>query len=246
MKTALGTGCLQNRVILVTGASRGIGRCIAKAYAAEGATVILLARTLKALESLYDEIDNLGYPKPALYPFNLVNATPEDYCTLAQDIEHKLGHLDGILHNAGMLGSLTPIEHTSIEQWYQVLQLNLSSAFLLTRATLPLLKKSNHASILFTLDDVGLKARAYWGAYAVSKSALHAFMQILSDELETNTSIRVNSINPGKVQTTLRSSAYPLEHPDNLTKPENLIALYVSLMDPGSPYATGQQFSFQV
>lgn len=227
-------------MILVTGASRGIGRAVAKTFAAHGATVILLARSIKPLESLYDEIEAAGSPKPAIYPLNLANATPKDYEDLHQNIEKHFGKLDGLLHNAAHLASLTAIEHTSIEHWYHVLQVNLNSAFLLTKASLPLLKKSEDASIIFTSDKVGQKAKAYWGAYAVSKFACEGLMQVLADELEINTNIRVNSINPGIVRTTLRTSAYPAENALEHPTPDQVVSTYLYLMGEDSKGVTGQ------
>jgi len=233
---------LADRVILVTGASRGIGRAVAKAYAKHGATVILLARTIPDLESLYDEIEHAGFPTPAIYPINLINATASDYETLSQTIQAHFGRLDGLLHNAGMLGNLSSIEHTSIEEWYRVLQLNLNSRFMLTRATLPLLKRSHVASILFTTSDVGRQAKAYWGSYAVSQFGCEGLMQILADELEANTSIRVNSLNPGKVKTRLRHQAYPAEDTTRLKSPDELLPLYLYLMGPDSNPLSGHSF----
>jgi NAD(P)-dependent dehydrogenase (short-subunit alcohol dehydrogenase family) len=233
---------LKDRVILVTGASRGIGRSVAKAYATHGATVILLARKVPHLESLYDEIEKSGSPTPAIYPFNLANAKPEDYHTLQENIEKTFGKLDGIVHNAGMLGSLTSIEHTPLEQWYQVMQVNLHSAFLLTKATLPLLKRSNDASIIFTSSSVAEKARAYWSSYAVSQSGAFALMQILADELETNTNIRVNAFNPSAVKTALRTAAYPAEDHTKLKNPEDIIPFYLYLMGPDSQGITGRSY----
>lgn len=224
---------LRDRVILVTGASKGIGRAAAIAFAAQGATVILLARTIAKLEEVYDDIEAIvefGGPKPAIYPFNLLTAKPKDYEDLAANIERHFGRLDGILHNAAMLGGLTPIEHFQIEQWNQVLQVNLSASFLLTKATLPLLKKSSNASVLFTTASVGTTAKAYWGAYAVSKAGIQSLMQILQDELEVNTKIRVNCIDPGKIRTSLRASVYPGENPDTLRTPEEIVSYYVDFM----------------
>jgi len=233
---------LTNRVILVTGASRGIGRAAAKAFALHGATVILLARTIPDLESLYDEIEKNNAPTPAIYPLNLANATPQDYDTLKIDIEKQFGKLDGILHNASMLGSLTTIELTPFEQWYHVLQVNLNAPFILTSVLLPLLKKSEDASIIFTSADIGKKARAYWGSYAVSKFGCEALMEILSAELETNTNIRVNSINPGKIKTKLRKEAYPFEDPKSLRTPEDILPYYLYLMGLESKGITGKGF----
>jgi len=231
---------LSNRVILVTGASSGIGRVVAKTFAAHGATVILLARSVKKLETLYDEIEQAGYPTPAIYPFNLATATPNDYQDLRQNIETHFGRLDGLLHNAAMLGALTPLEHYALEQWYQVLQVNLNSAFLLTQATLPLLKLSSDASIVFTSANEGKQGKAYWGAYGVSKFGIEGLMQILADELETNTTIRVNSINPVRMRTSLRASAYPAENTATLPLAETLLPRYLYLMGPDSQGVQGQ------
>jgi len=233
---------LQDRVVLVTGASSGIGRSVAKAYATYGATVILLARSVQKLENLYDEIQEAGYPTPVILPFNLENATPNDYQEMAQNIETQFGRLDGLLHNAATLGSLTPIELYPIQQWYQVLQVNLHSAFLLTQALLPLLKAAPESSLLFTHANEGLQGKAYWGAYGVSKFGIQGLMQILAEELEVNTPIRVNSINPGQVRTPLRNNAYPAEKADTLVKPEMILALYLYLMGPDCDKISGQNF----
>ncbi len=233
---------LKDRVILVTGASSGIGRAVTKTFAAHGATVILLARTIKKLEALYDEIVAAGHPTPAIYPFNLSNAAPKDYEDLRHSIEHHFGQLDGLLHNAAELGTLTPLEHYPIQQWYQVLQVNLNSAFLLTQATLPLLKRALDASILFTTANEGTTGKAYWGAYSVSKFGLNGLMQILAHELETNTRIRVNSINPKQVRTPLRLSAYPGETAKDLALPETILPLYLYLMGSDSKGIRGHIF----
>lgn len=225
-------GRLKERVILITGASRGIGRAVSKAYAKEGATVILLARNIAELETLYDEIEQAGNPTAAIYPLNLATATPKDYQDLADNIEKHFGYLSGILHSAALLGTLSPIEHTPIENWYQVLQVNLNAAFLLTQALIPLLKKRKDSRILFTTADVGNRARAYWNAYAVSKAGIQALMQILHEEFETNTSIKVNCINPGKVRTKLRMEAYPAENAKTLPDPKDITSLYVDLITP--------------
>lgn len=230
---------LQNRVILVTGASEGIGRTMARAFASHGATVVLLARTIQKLISLYDEIVQAGFPQPALYPLNLATATPEDYQTLIQTIDTHFGRLEGILLNAAKLGTLTPLEHYPIEQWYEVLQVNLHSAFLLTQAAIPLLKRANDASVVFTTAPEGLQGKAYWGAYGVSKCGVLGLMQTLAHEWDTHSNIRFNSINPGKVQTMLRKSAYPAENNRTLPCPTDLITPYLYLMGPDSHGVTG-------
>ncbi len=229
---------LANRIILVTGAGDGLGRVAATTFAAHGATVILLGRTIRKLENVYDAIEEAGYPKPAIYPMNLEGASPKDYEDLANTLDKEFGRLDGLLHNAAILGTLTPLEHYNIGLWYQVLQVNLNAPYLLTRACLKLLKRTGDASIVFTSCDVGQKGRAYWGAYAVSKFAIEGMMQILADELETK--IRVNAIDPGALRTALRANAFPGEIPNTVPAPETVMMTYLYLMGPDSREITGQ------
>lgn len=236
---------LQDRIILVTGAGDGIGRAAAKTFAAYGATVILLGRTIRKLEAVYDEIVQAKHPQPAIYPMNLEGASPKDYEDFAEIINKEFGRLDGVLHNASMLGKLTPLEHYDINQWYQVLQVNLNAPYMLTRACLNLLKQSGDASVIFTSSSVGRKGRAYWGAYAVSKFAVEGLMQVLADELEQNTSIRVNSLNPGKTRTKMRSDAYPGEDPNTLPTPDEIMNIYLYLMGADSRSVHGQALDAQ-
>lgn len=236
---------LHERLILVTGAGDGIGRAAAVSFAAHGATVILLGRTIGKLETVYDEIEQAQYPQPAIYPMNLEGATPRDYEELALTLEAEFGRLDGLLHNAAVLGTLAPIAHYDVELWYQVLQTNLTAPFLLTKACLGLLMSAPDASIVMTSDRVGRKGRAYWGAYGVAKAGLENFMQILADELEDNTSVRVNSVDPGPVRTRLRSQAYPAEDPASLAKPEAVLKPLLYLMGPDSRGITGKQLTAQ-
>ena len=231
---------LKDRIILVTGAGDGIGRVAARRFAACGATVVLLGRTTRKLEQVYDAIEQAGHPQAAIYPMNLEGASPKDYADLAQVLETEFGHLDGLLHNAATLGTLTPITHYDIELWYKVLQVNLNAPFLLTRAVLNLMIRSPDASILFTADTVSDEGRAYWGAYAVAKGGIQTLMKILASELEVNTSVRVNCINPGKVHTNLRINAYPAGNPEEWANPEAIMATYLYLMGPDSRGITGQ------
>lgn len=234
------TNCLAERVILITGASAGIGATAAATFAAHGATIILLGRKQRHLEQVYDAIESAGGAKPAILPLNMENASHQDYQTLADMIEKEFGRLDGILHNAAILGSMTPIEHYSISEWNKVMQVNLTAPLVLTQACLPLLKRSQDASILFTSDEVGRKARAYWGAYSISKFGTEALSQILADELEENTAIRVNCIDPGAVRTRFRKNAYPGEDNEALRPPEEIMGDYLYLMGPDGSGVTGQ------
>ncbi|WP_166260324.1 YciK family oxidoreductase [Marinobacter salicampi] len=237
---------LKDRIIMVTGAGSGIGRTAAKTFAAYGATVILLGRTISKLESLYDEIEDAGYPKPAIVPLNLEGAAVKDYEEMAMTIEDNFGRLDGLLHNAGLLGQLTPVELSSPETWSQVMQVNVTAPYLLTRALIPLLRQSDDASVIFTSSSVGRKARAYWGAYAVSKFALEGLSQLVADELDDERhNVRVNSLNPGATRTNMRSHAYPAENPNQNPTPEAIMPSYLYLMGPASKGITGGQFDAQ-
>lgn len=236
---------LKDRVILVTGAGDGIGRAAARRFAAFGATVVLLGRTIRKLEQVYDAIEQAGHPQPAIYPMNLEGASPKDYADLAHVLETEFGRLDGLLHNAAILGGLTPVIHYNIEHWYRILQVDLNAPFLLTQAVLNLMIRSPDASIVFTTDSVSDEGRAYWGAYAVAKGGLQTLMKMLASELETNTAVRVNSIDPGKVRTELRLKAYPGGDPDEWADPETIMGVYLYLMGADSRGITGQTFKAQ-
>lgn len=235
----------KDKVILVTGAGQGIGAAVSMALAKHGATVILLGRTTKKLEETYDLIEKAGYPTPAIYPMNLEGATPDDYANLGDTIIKEFGHLDGLLHNASILAGLTPLEQFETEKWYKIMQINLNAPFLMTRALMPALRAAESASILFTSSSVGRQGRAYWGAYAISKAGNESMMQIFADELESNTHIRANSINPGATRTSMRARAYPGEDSESVTKPEDIVDTYLYLLSDDSKEVTGKQFDAQ-
>jgi NAD(P)-dependent dehydrogenase (short-subunit alcohol dehydrogenase family) len=234
---------LGNRVILVTGATRGIGRAVATDLVKHGATVILHGRDARTLDALYEELRKLG-PEPAVAALDLERAQAAEYQHLTAQITERYGRLDGLLHNAAMLGDRSPIEHYDIGLWQRVMHVNVTSAFILTRCFLPLLRNSKDASIVFTTSGVGHRGRAYWGAYAVSKFAIEGMSQVLADELE-NTSIRVNSINPGRTRTRMRAHAYPAEDPKTVPLPESLTGPYLYLLGPDSASVTGQRIECQ-
>jgi NAD(P)-dependent dehydrogenase (short-subunit alcohol dehydrogenase family) len=238
---------LKNKVILVTGAGDGIGKAAALNYAKHGATVILLGRTIAKLEKVYDEIEQNNWPQPAIIPLNLEGAVEKDYIEVANSINDAFGRLDGILHNASLLGSLTTIDQYEVPVWEKVMQVNINSTFVLTKTFLPLLQAStNNPAIIFTSSSVGRKGRAFWGAYAVSKFATEGFMQVLADELDgTEHRIRVNCINPGATRTNMRADAYPAENPMNNPTPDQIMPLYLYLMSDDSLDVTGQTLDAQ-
>ncbi len=236
---------LQEQIILITGAGDGIGAALAERCAAEGATVILLGRTIAKLEAVYDRIMAAGSPQPAIYPMNLEGAAVKDYADIAATVASEFGYLSGLVHNASLLGTLTPIEHYDPELWMQVLQVNLNAPFLLTQALLGVLKAAPSSSVIFTSSTVGRVGRAYWGAYGISKAGNEMMMQMLAAELEENTSVRVNSLNPGAVRTQMRAKAYPGEDPNRLPRPEAILGSYLYLLGRDSLGVTGQQFNAQ-
>ena len=236
---------LQDRVILVTGAGSGIGRCAALNFAAHGATVALLGRNEHNLEQVYDQISAAGHPEPLLIPFDLGAAAPGQFEQLAALLQQQLGRLDGLLHNAAWLGTLSPVEHFDAEVWHRVFQVNVHAPFLLTQACLDLLRAAPDASVLFTSDRVGRKGKAYWGAYCASKFAIEGFMQTLADELENISQIRVNSIDPGAVRTPMRNLAYPGEPPADTPLPDTIMPAYLYLMGTDSIGLNGQALNAQ-
>ena len=236
---------LKNRIIAITGAGDGIGRALACACGKLGAIVILMGRTVKKLETAYDELIALDAPQPAIYPVELAGATPADYQNLAQSIHDTFGRLDGLVHNAGILGTRSPIELYQPEEWIEVMHVNVNAAFFLTQALLPTLKAADDASIIFTSSGVGRCGRAYWGAYAASKFATEGLMQVLADELENTRHIRVNSLNPGAVRTKMRASAYPAEDPNRLLPPEDIVSAYLYLLGEDSRGVHGQALEAQ-
>jgi NAD(P)-dependent dehydrogenase (short-subunit alcohol dehydrogenase family) len=236
---------LKDRVILITGASSGIGAAAAQACAAHGATVILLGRTIRKLEAVYDAIEKAGHPMPAIYPMNLEGAAPKDYDELAATIDKEFGRLDGILHNAAFLGSLTPMAQYKLDIWSSVMQTNLNAPFMMTQACYELLKCSPDASVLFTSAAVGRQGRAYWGGYGIAYAAVENMMQTWADETDTNTAIRFNSIDPGAVRTPQRAKAYPGEDPKTNPLPETIMGTYLYLLGPDSKGITGQQWNAQ-
>jgi NAD(P)-dependent dehydrogenase (short-subunit alcohol dehydrogenase family) len=236
---------LKDRVILITGAGDGIGRAAALSYAAHGATVVLTGRTLGKLEAVYDEIEKAGYPQAAIIPLDLKDAVETDYQGVHDSLMTEFGRLDGLLHNASLLGERRPIEYHSASQWQDVMQVNVNAMFMLTKALLPLLKLSDSASIICTSSGVGRTGRAFWGGYAVSKFATEGFMQVLAQELAETTNIRVNCLNPGATNTSMRQAAYPAEHPDTNPKPAAIMPLYLYLMGQDSSKVNGQSLDAQ-
>ncbi|MHB1144836.1 MAG: SDR family NAD(P)-dependent oxidoreductase [Thiobacillus sp.] len=231
---------LAGRVILVTGASSGLGRAASLAFARHGATVALLARDEARLEAVYDEIVAAGGHEPAMFPYDLAAADDRSLETLAGTLAHHLKRLDGVLHSAHRFYSLTPLELQTLEQWQTLMRVNLIAPFALTRACLPLLKQAPDAAVVFTGETHGHHPGAYWGGYAVAKSGLETLTRIWADELGTQDTLRINTLIPGQVATTLRSRTHPGLDPETVPSAEDLMPWYLYLMGEDSRSVQGQ------
>ncbi|MGF1720271.1 YciK family oxidoreductase [Vibrio kyushuensis] len=239
MDYSVSADALKDKVILVTGAGAGIGKQAAMSFAEHGATVILLGRTVKKLEQTYDEIVDAGFAQPAIVPLDMKGATKQHYIDMVETIQGQFGRLDGVLHNASLLGVISPFDQIGEDTFDEVMQVNVKAQFLMTQALLPLLRKSDDARVTFTTSTVGHVGRAYWGAYAISKFATEGMMQVLADEV-SDSPIRVNAINPGGTRTSMRAKAFPAEDVELLKTPKDIIPLYVYLMAPEGKELHGQ------
>lgn len=236
---------LKDRIILITGASGGIGKALAIRAAELGAQVILHGRNIKKLEAVYDAIEAIeGSARPSIAVIDLEKADSIAYTSLAESLEKEFGRLDGLVHNASILGERYALEQYDIASFQKVMHVNVTAAFALTQVLLPLLKAAPDPSVIFTSSGVGNVGRAFWGAYSVSKFATEGLAQILADE-HKHTALRSNIVNPGAVRTNMRRAAYPAEEPEKSTPPEDILATYLYLLGPESKGVTGQRFNAQ-
>jgi len=238
-------GLLAQRVVLVTGASSGLGRALAVECARAGATVILCGRNAAKLNRVYDEIESLGAPQPAIATLDLATATASHYDALADTIEAEFGRLDGLVHSAGVLGDRTPLEQYDVPTWCRVLHINLTAPFIRTQVLLPSLRKCRDPSIIFVSSGVVRNSRPFWGAYAVAKTGLESVRSMWAQELEGEPCIRVNSINPGPMRTPMRAAAYPAEDPETLPIPAAVTGPFVYLLSAMGRGTSGEYFDAQ-
>ncbi|UCH48549.1 MAG: SDR family NAD(P)-dependent oxidoreductase [Betaproteobacteria bacterium] len=236
---------LAGRVVLVTGASRGVGHAVALACAKHGASVVLNGRDVALLDALYDEIVAHQWPEPATLPLDLGTAGEREYVQAAKLIETQLGRLDGIVHCASHLEKLSPLETQSIEEWQRMLRINLIAPFAINQACARLLRQAPDASVVFTSETHASAPAAFWGGYAVSKAGLETLAQIQADEWSAQEQLRINTVVPGPVNSPLRSKTHPGELAESLPSPEALEPLYLYLLGPDSRGVSGQTFRFQ-
>jgi NAD(P)-dependent dehydrogenase (short-subunit alcohol dehydrogenase family) len=238
-------GSLAGRIVAVTGAGDGIGRAVALAAAAQGAELILVGRTVRRLDAVHAEIGALGLAEASIAPLDLERALAPEYEALAAALLARYGRLDGLVHNAAVLGPLAPLEHYPMADWHRVMHVNATAALALTQVLLPALRAAADASVIFTTSSVGRRARPFWGAYAVSKFAVEALSQLLAAELSGHSQIRVNALNPGATRTRMRRQAYPAEAPESLPEPAAIVSPYLWLLGPAGRGVTGQSLDCQ-
>jgi len=236
---------LKGKTIVITGAGSGIGRQAAKSFSDFGANLILLSKDQGKLESLYDEINANNSKNIIIQPMDFEKAEEREFEEIVGAIKEEHSIIDGLLNNAGILGEKKSLEQYNFSTWTSVLQVNLHASFLLTKNLIPLLKKSNNGSIVFTSSGVGRKGKAYWGAYSISKFATEGMMQILSEEFQNTSCIRVNCINPGPVRTKMRELAYPAENPEVNPLAADIMKYYLYLMSDQSLKISGQTIDAQ-
>src|ERR1700722_3839092 len=238
-------GLLAGRVILIPGAGGGLGRALALECARVGASVILSGRNGAKLDRVYDEIEKAGGPQPAIAPLDLAAATAADYDQLAKTVGDEFGKLDGLVHAAALLGDRTPLEQYDVPTWCRVLHVNLTAPFILTQVLLPNLRQAADASVIFVSSGVVTNQRPYWGAYAVAKTGLESVRSMLSQELEGEANIRVNSVNPGRMRTAMRATAYPAEDPSTVPAPASVSGTFLYLLSSLSRGIDGQYIEAQ-
>jgi NAD(P)-dependent dehydrogenase (short-subunit alcohol dehydrogenase family) len=236
---------LNGRVILITGATSGLGRALCIEAARAGAEVILCGRNKGKLERVYDEIQAMGAPQPAIATLDLAAATAADYDNLAKIIADEFGRLDGVVHAAGLLGDRSPLEQYDVPTWCKVLHVNLTAPFILTQVLLPSLRKSADASVIFVSSGVVKNPRPFWGAYAVAKAGLESVRELFTQELDGEPNIRVNSVNPGRMRTAMRAAAYPAEDPNTVPAPASVSGAFLYLLSGHSRAIDGQYIEAQ-
>jgi NAD(P)-dependent dehydrogenase (short-subunit alcohol dehydrogenase family) len=222
-------GRLEGRIAVITGASRGIGAAIAERFAAEGAQLILIARTVGALEELDDAIRAKGGKQPVLVPHDLRDFDGLD--RLGASLHERYGKLDILVGNAGILGPLTPVGHIPPDIWQEVMDVNVTANYRLIRSLDPLLRLSDAGRAIFVTSGASSGLKAYWGPYAVSKAALEALVRTYAAEI-TKTNVKANLLSPGPIRTMMRAAAFPGEDPKTLRSPEEIAELFVALAEP--------------
>ena len=219
---------LTNKTILITGATDGIGKVLAEKFSKLGSNIILLGKNSSKLDAVYDQLDHsFDSQKHLILEADLSLLNNESAHEILRAISNEYDALDGIIHNAAILGTMTPLEDYELSKWDEVLNINLRAPFLLTKTLKSILENSSMPRIIFTSSGVANTGRAFWGAYSVSKFGLKGLAEIFTNELETTSSIKVFNFDPGATQTKMRASARPAEDPSSLKTPHELVSCYL-------------------
>jgi NAD(P)-dependent dehydrogenase (short-subunit alcohol dehydrogenase family) len=229
-ETSINADKLKEHVYLITGAAGAIGSALAVALGTSGATTILVDRNSKGLDATYDQITDAGGAEPIKLELDLASAGMPQYEEMADLIRIEFGRLDGIIHCAVETGTLTPLQQYSMDMLNKTLLVNLSAPYMLTRCCLDLLREADDACVIFTSTDVARQGKAYWGGYSISGYALEGLAQIWADELETNTTIRINTLDTGPVRSLLRARIFPGEDPATLPSANSVVPGYLHLL----------------
>jgi len=235
---------LTERTILITGAGSGLGRALSLRLAALGATIILVGKTKKKLEEVYDEIEAQGSPQAAIFPMDLAKASEQDYAGLAHAVADNFTKLDGLILNAATLGQHGPVVHIELEQWQRAVQVNLTANFLFCKHFAGLLNIGEKSSLILVSDRLATHSRAYWSCYAAMKAAGENLIQTIADEWESNTRIYANTIQMPAMRTALRRQAFPAEDASSLPAPEQMTLPFEALCDPGQDWPRGNRLTW--
>lgn len=231
---------LKDKVVLITGASQGIGAEVAFAYAQQGATVVLLGRNIRKLEQVYDRIQAASLPEPFAISFDLLTASENEFNQLAESIFQSAHHLDGIVHCAAYFYALSPFAAQTVDEWINQYRINVVAPMGLTRAMMPLLQKSSDASVIFVGETHANTPKAYWGGFGASKAALNYLCLSLADEYERFAHFRANIILPGIVNSPHRQKTHPGESVDERKNIEELLPDFIYWMSESSRGKSGQ------
>ena len=221
---------LKGKNILITGASRGIGKYLTKKFSSLGVNVIMLSKNEETLDLIYDEIKEKYKTDPCILKCDLENLDENKAQEIANVISENYDCLDALINNAAILGKMSSIMDYDLKTWEKAISTNLTSSFLLSKYLIPILKQSQLPRLIFTSSGVALEGKAYWGAYSVSKAGLKALSEILKEELETIPKLKVFNFNTKATRTEMRALAFPAEDPNSIKKPDKLIDYYLWML----------------
>ena len=235
---------MEGKTILITGANRGIGKSLAKNFSNIGANIILLGKNEDSLNEVYDEIISCTKTKPLIIESDLNLLDLDGAHQIKKAILNQYGVLDGLIYNAAKLGKMTSIEDYEDGLWKEIINTNLNSSFLIYKELIPILKAAPSGRIIFTSSGVAEVGKAYWGAYSVSKFAVKGLAEVIRDELDSTSNIKVFNYDPGATKTSMRASAYPGEDPNNLKDPDKLFGDYLWFFSEESQNSTQHYFKY--